>query len=321
MRALVTGAAGFIGSHLCERLLEDGWDVTGVDAFTDYYPRPVKQRNIEVARQHAEFRLVEADVAEIELGPMLEGVDAVFHLAAQPGVRLSWGSNYAGYLHDNVLASQRLFEAVKLAPSVRKLVYASSSSVYGDAETYPTLETMQLRPISPYGQTKQAVEQLAYLYAKNFGVPLVGVRPFTVYGPRQRPDMFFHLLCRAVLEGSEFSVFGDGEQSREFTFVTDVVDALLQVAEKGRIGEVYNVGGGSQATVNEAIALMEAISGKAAIVHYTGAVDGDARRTAADITKAREELGYAPAVSLRDGLEREYRWLEALLASESKATR
>jgi UDP-glucose 4-epimerase len=312
VRALVTGAAGFIGSHLCDRLLSDGWEVSGVDAFTDYYPRPVKQRNLDTALQHAAFRLVEADVAEVDLARLLDGVDAVFHLAAQPGVRPSWGNNYERYLHDNVLASQRLFEAIKQSPGT-KLVYASSSSVYGDAESFPTPETLRPRPTSPYGQTKLAVEQLAYVYARNYGVSLVGLRLFTVYGPHQRPDMFFHLLCRAALEARQVDVFGDGEQSREFTYVSDVVDAFVRAAEMARAGEVYNVGGGSQATVNEAIALVEAISSKDVSRYHTSGMTGDARKTAADITKAREELGYAPKVGLREGLEREYRWLEALL--------
>lgn len=315
MRALVTGAAGFIGSHLCERLLADGWQVTGLDAFSDSYLRRLKERNLTVARRHLDFKLVEADLADDELDKLLEGVDVVFHLAARPGVRTSWGPGFEQYLHDNVLASQRLFEAASRG-RIRTLVYASSSSVYGDAACYPTAETVMPRPISPYGMTKLATEQLAALYA-GFGVPTVGLRLFTVYGERQRPDMFFHLLCRAVIERRPIEVYGDGNQSREFTYVGDVVDAFVAAATSGRPGEVYNIGGGGEVTVNETIAALEAISGRTADMRYTSRQAGDARRTAADISKARRELGFAPRVGLREGLEREYRWVEALVAGTS----
>ncbi|MGE0057664.1 MAG: NAD-dependent epimerase/dehydratase family protein [Dehalococcoidia bacterium] len=317
MRALVTGAAGFIGSHLCDRLLADGWQVTGVDAFTDYYPRHLKERNLEAARLHPNFRLVEVDLVDVALETLIVGVDVVFHLAARPGVRASWGPAFEQYLHDNVLASQRLFEAAS-REQVGKLVYASSSSVYGDAACYPTGETVTPQPISPYGMTKLATEQLAALYAKS-GLPAVGLRLFTVYGERQRPDMFFHLLCRSVIEGRSIEVFGDGNQSREFTYVGDVVDAFVAAAASGRPDEVYNVGGGGEVSVNETIATLEAISGRTASVRYTSRQAGDARRTAADISKARRELGFAPNVPLREGLEREYRWLE-MLVTEDTAT-
>ncbi len=315
MRALVTGAAGFVGSHLSERLLADGWQVTGLDAFSDSYPRRLKERNLTVARRHLDFQLIEADLADAAFDQLLDGVDVVFHLAARPGVRTSWGLGFEHYLHDNVLASQHLFEAASRS-RIRKLVYASSSSVYGDAACYPTAETVTPRPISPYGMTKLATEQLAVLYA-GFGVPAVGLRLFTVYGERQRPDMFFHLFCRAVIEGRPIEVFGDGNQSREFTYVGDVVDAFVAAAASGRPGEVYNIGGGGEVTVNDTIATLEAISGRTADVLYVGSQAGDARRTAADISKARRELGFAPRVGLREGLEREYRWVESLLAGET----
>jgi UDP-glucose 4-epimerase len=314
MKALVTGAAGFIGSHLSDRLLADGWKVAGVDAFTDSYPVSYKRRNLALALGNPDFTLVEADIAADELRPLLGDVDAVFHLAARPGVRTSWEAGFAGYLHDNVLGTQQLFEALIGAPAA-KVVYASSSSVYGDAAAYPTPESLAPNPISPYGMTKLATEQLAGLYGGRFGVPAIGLRLFTVYGPRQRPDMFFHLLCRATLEGRAIEVFGDGEQSREFTYVDDVVDAFIAAAANGAPGEVYNIGGGSEVTVNETVRLLEQIGGRQIDLRYGPVQAGDARRTAADITKARRELGFDPRAGLAEGLEREYRWLEAAVAA------
>jgi UDP-glucose 4-epimerase len=312
MRALVTGAAGFIGSTLADRLLVDGWDVAGVDSFSDYYPRWMKERNVSEALRSGSYRLVEADLASDELAPLLDGVDVVFHLAAQAGVRSSWGQSFGAYLYDNELGTQRLLEASR-ASSIRKLVYASSSSIYGDAESYPTPETAVLKPISPYGVTKLAAENLCWLYWRRFGVPAVSLRLFTVYGPRQRPDMAFHIFGRSLIEGRPIRVFGDGEQSREFTYVDDVVAGMVAASQQGREGEVYNLGGGSEATVNEAIGMLESIGGRKASVEYAENQAGDARRTAADITKARADLGFQPGTSLRDGLGREYAWLEELL--------
>src|SRR5262245_64919423 len=221
--ALVTGVAGFIGSHLAERLLRDGVRVTGVDCFTDYYDPAIKRRNLERARSHPEFALVELDLGEADLAA-LPDVQVVYHQAAQPGVRASWGADFAIYTHHNVLATQRLLERYR-GSSLERFVYASSSSVYGDAERYPTDEGLLPRPLSPYGVTKLAGEHLALLYARNFGMPVVALRYFTVYGPRQRPDMAFHRFCRALLTGQAITVYGDGRQSRDFTFVADAVEA------------------------------------------------------------------------------------------------
>ncbi len=312
MRALVTGAAGFIGSTLTERLLAEGWDVVALDSFTDYYPRWIKQRNLDGALASPACRLVETDLAVDDLAPVMDGVDTVFHLAARAGVRTSWGTSFDQYLHDNLLATQRLLEAAKTS-SVSKIVYASSSSIYGDAEAYPTPETTRPLPISPYGMTKLAGENLAYLYHRKFGVPTVSLRFFTVYGPRQRPDMAFHIFCRALLEGQPINIFGDGEQSREFTFVHDVVRAIIAAGDKGTPGEVYNVGGGGEVTVNEAIQILREVSGKGTEVRYGESMAGDARRTVADTSKAREGLGFVPETGLREGLEAEYRYVEELL--------
>jgi UDP-glucose 4-epimerase len=320
VKALVTGAAGFIGSHLSEALLAAGHEVVGVDSFSDYYSRAVKEANIAGAFAHEHFRLVEGDLTDIDLSPLLRGIDVVFHLAAQAGVRSSWGHSFDTYLKDNVLATQKLLEAAKGA-RIERLIYASSSSVYGDAETYPTPESAMPRPVSPYGVTKLAGEHLCHLYRRRFGVPASALRFFTVYGPRQRPDMAFHIFARALLTGRAIDIFGDGEQSREFTYVGDAVRALLLAAERGEPGAVYNIGGGDEVTLNAAIALLMKVSGRRVAVCYGDNQPGDARRTAADPALARRALGYEPRTGLEDGLRAEYAWLEALLAQPAGSRR
>lgn len=308
---LVTGAAGFIGSHLAERLIAEGHQVVGVDCFTDYYPRALKEQNLESLRAHAQFRFVEVDLLEMDLGALLHGeppVDFVFHLAAQAGVRASWGRQFEVYTRNNVLVTQRLLEAAKDAP-LRKFVFSSSSSVYGDAQQYPTAETLRPQPVSPYGVTKLAAEHLAHLYWKNFGVPALSLRYFTVYGPRQRPDMAFHRFIRAIMRGETITVYGDGEQSRDFTYVSDAVEANLLAMRSDATGQVFNVGGGSRVTVNQVLGQLEEIMGRAAQVEHTETQKGDVRHTAADTSLAREVLGYAPRVSLREGLQRMVTWM------------
>jgi UDP-glucose 4-epimerase len=317
MKALVTGAGGFIGSHLCERLLHDGHEVTGIDCFSDFYPRWIKQQNLETSLSHDRFRFIEGDLNEIDLVPLLADSEVVFHLAARAGVRSSWDQEFASYLRDNVLATQRLLEASR-GQAVRRIVYASSSSVYGDAERYPTPESLLPQPVSPYGVSKLAAEHLCRLYGRRFQVPCLSLRFFTVYGPRQRPDMAFHVFGRALLTGAPIQVFGDGEQSREFTYVDDVVKALILAAERGSSGAVYNVGGGSEVTLNQALRLLESISGRSVPVQYSETQPGDARRTAADLTLAREQLGYAPRTGLEAGLRAELDWLAALLDRERR---
>jgi nucleoside-diphosphate-sugar epimerase len=304
VRYVVTGAAGFIGSHLAEALAADGHDVVAVDAFTDYYDVAAKEENargLDVAR---------LDLARDDLD--LAGVDGVFHLAGQPGVRASWGADFELYVRRNTLATQRVLEAA-LAAGVR-VVYASSSSVYGDAETYPTPETTLPRPISPYGITKLACEHLAAAYAGR-GLDAVGVRYFTVYGPRQRPDMAFTALVTALAEGTPFRLFGDGSAARSFTYVGDAVAATTAAMERGRGGELYNVGGGDEATMTEAIALAEHISGRALDVERLAAAPGDVRRTKADVAKAADELGWAPTTSLEEGLGAQWEWALSRVAA------
>jgi nucleoside-diphosphate-sugar epimerase len=303
-RYLVTGCAGFLGSHLTDTLLQRGDQVVGVDAFSDYYSRRTKEANVEEARRDLGFSIVEADLSETDIAPLLDGVDGIFHLAAQPGVRGSWGETFANYVRDNILATQRLFEAA--APGQVRVVMSSTSSVYGNAEAYPTREDAIPRPVSPYGVTKLACESLARTYAECFGLETVLLRYFTVYGPRQRPDMAFARIISALLGGSPFLVYGTGEQSRDFTYVEDAVAATLAAMEGGPAGIVYNVGGGSETTLNDAIALCEELAGKRLEVVHEAIARGDVRRTGADTSLVRAKLGWRPQTSLKDGLASQF---------------
>jgi len=310
MRYVVTGAAGFIGSHLVESLLADGYDVVGVDGFTDYYPRPLKERNLARARENGRFRLLEGCLQDLELPALLEGADQVYHLAAQAGVRASWGRDFAVYTEHNVLATQRLLEAAVEA-GVPRLINASSSSVYGDAPTLPLREDAVCRPVSPYGVTKLAAEHLALLYHRNHALPTVSLRYFTVYGPRQRPDMAFHRFLAAARDRAPVSVFGDGAQTRDFTYVTDIVGATRAAAVSGRPGCVYNVGGGERVAINDVLRLVERVTGLRLRVQHEEAQKGDMRDTFADTGAARRDLGFRSSVSLEEGLEREWEWLRS----------
>ena len=298
-RYLVTGCAGFIGSHLTDALLARGDDVIGLDAFTNYYARETKRSNLERAIGRG-LSLVELDLSRDDLSQLLDDVDGVFHLAAQPGVRGSWGDSFAHYVRDNILASQRLFEAA--APKRLRVVMASSSSVYGNAPTYPTREDATLRPVSPYGVTKQACESLARTYVECFGLRVVLLRYFSVYGPRQRPDMAFARIISALLAGDPFVVYGTGEQSRDFTYVDDAVAATLAAMDDGPTAIVYNVGGGSETSLNGAIETCERLAGKKLKVTNEGVVRGDVGRTGANTTLIRSELGWTPRTSLPEGL-------------------
>ena len=299
--ALVTGCAGFLGSHLCQALLATGHVVTGVDCFTDFYARALKERNIAPLWDSPGFRLVEADIAEAPLAPLLENVDVIYHLAGQAGVRTSFGDGFHDYLHHNVLGTQRLLEEVAGRP-IRAFVYASSSSVYGDQEVYPVAEGAPLRPLSPYGATKVITEQLAQAFWRSHEVPAVGLRYFTVYGPRQRPDMAFSRFLSRAVSGQPLQILGDGRQVREFTYVGDVVAATLAAAERGERGLVYNVGGGQPVSVLDVVALVERLLDRSLRLEYLDGGRGDPRRTEADITRASRDLGYVPATPLADGL-------------------
>jgi len=308
MKVVVTGAAGFIGSHLVERLLGEGHDVTGVDAFVDFYPRAAKEANLRPARDHRRFRLVEGRLQDIPLGGLLEGAGQVYHLAAQAGVRSSWGRDFQVYTDHNVLATQRLLEAAVQA-GVPRLVYASSSSVYGDRAKLPLREDAACRPLSPYGVTKLAGEHLACLYERNHGLPVVSLRYFTVYGPRQRPDMAFHRFLSAARDGAPVRVFGDGKQTRDFTFVDDIVTATRRAGDSGRPGCVYNVGGGQRVSLEEVLRAIEQVTGRRLALTREEAQKGDMRDTFADTTAAKRDLGFRSTVMLPDGLAREWDWI------------
>jgi nucleoside-diphosphate-sugar epimerase len=309
-RVVVTGAAGFIGSHLCERLLALGHQVVGIDSFTDFYERARKEENLKDSLAHAAFTFDELDLVDADLQPVLRGANVVYHLAGQPGVRPSWGEQFGRYVRDNVLATQRLLEALKETP-IERLVFAGSSSVYGDGEMFPTKESALPRPVSPYGVTKLAAEHLALLYTKNFGLPAVSVRYFTVYGPRQRPDMAFARFMEALVAGDAIEVFGDGEQTREFTYVSDAVEGTIKAATADVVGQVFNLGGGSRVTVNRVLATLEDISRIKARRKTLPAAPGDPRHTGASINLARERLGWEPRVSLREGLTKQWEWFQA----------
>jgi UDP-glucuronate 4-epimerase len=313
-RALVTGCAGFIGSHLCERLVAEGWHVAGVDAFTPYYDRADKLANLRALAGARRFELVEGDLVEMDLAPVLADAPTVFHLAAQPGVRPSFGEGFARYTADNLLATQRVLEAAGAAGCPR-VVWASSSSVYGDAAAYPCIEgSTPTAPRSPYGVTKRACEDLAAIY-RSGGLSIVGLRYFTVYGPRQRPDMAMRRLCEALLAGSAFTLYGDGSQSRDFTHVADAVDATYRAALADDPAAIYNVGGGHEATLAEVITVLEDLAGVPAVLDRRPAQVGDVRRTAAETALARAAFGWKPRVGLAEGLRSQFDWVAARAAA------
>jgi UDP-glucuronate 4-epimerase len=316
--ALVTGSAGFLGSHLCERLIDEGREVVGVDCFTSYYSRRTKERNVERLRDEPHFRLVELDLSSDPLCGLLDGVDVIFHLAARAGVRGSFGESFREYVRDNVVATQRLLEEAARA-GVLAFVYASSSSVYGDSRRYPTVEVSERRPVSPYGMTKVATEELAAVYRRCFGVPVVGLRYFTAYGPRQRPDMAFSRFFDCALAGVPLPINGDGRQVRDFTFVADVVQGTIAAAELGRPGAVYNVGGGSPVELLEAIQLISELTGRRIERDHHHADVGEARRTGCDCSLAARELGFRPKTTLRDGLIAQLEWTLAARGGSERA--
>ena len=310
-RYLVTGVAGFIGSHVAETLLNEGHTVIGVDALTGNYSRLRKQANLGALRPHPSFRFVQADLTEVDLLRLLDDVTVVLHLAGEPGVRSSWGQHFGPYLQNNILATQALLEAARNTPGVKRLVYASSSSIYGDVAQLPVREDATPRPLSPYGVTKLAAEHLCSLYARQFGISVVSLRFFTVFGPRQRPDMAFTRMIQALLAGEEIAVFGDGEQTRDFTYVGDVVAAVIAAARStvaDRSAPIYNLGGGTRVSLRSAIALLETIAQRKARLRLAASEPGDVRHTWADCQAARADLGFAPKTDLRRGLTAQFEW-------------
>lgn len=328
-KVVVTGAAGFVGSHLVERLLAEGsaltreadYQVVGVDCFTDYYARAIKEANLALAMGSPAFEFMEADMLDVDWAALLDGTEYVFHQAAQAGVRGSWGDSFGIYVRNNIQATQRLLEAAKQTPALKALIFASSSSVYGDAESFPTREDAVPLPISPYGVTKLTCEQLCRVYHQSFGVPAIILRYFVAYGPRQRPDMAFHRFIQAMLQGKEINIYGDGEQTRDFTYVSDTVQANMLAMNPKAVGQVFNIGGGSRITINQVIELLERIVGKPARVRYLPSQKGDARHTFADISRARRVLRYEPQVPIEEGLAKEVAWLAQCLQTPSPAAR
>jgi UDP-glucuronate 4-epimerase len=312
--AVVTGAAGFIGSHLTQALLAAGWSVRGIDCLTDFYSVTRKRANLANVSRHESFRLHELDLSsDADLAPLLDGASAVFHFAAEAGVRTSWGTGFERYVSRNVLATQRLLETIRERSTIDRVVVASSSSVYGDAETFPTPESGHTRPVSPYGITKLATEQLARVYARNWGMPTVSLRLFTVFGPRQRPDMAFHRIVESALTGAPFQVFGSGEQIRDFTYVADVVRAAMAAADASvPPGAVFNVAGGSSNSLNDAIREVESLTGRRVNLVTCPVQPGDPHRTGGDTELARTDLGWKAEVDLRAGLAQQVAWHESL---------
>ena len=320
MQCLVTGAAGFIGSHLAERLLADGHSVLGVDAFLDYYPRHIKERNLEGPRAWTSFTFVEGNLLEVNLPSILEGVDWIFHLAAQAGVRSSWGQVFSLYVDCNLLATQRLLEATQHIDSLRRFVYASSSSVYGNVKELPVDETAIPAPFSPYGVTKLAGEHLCTLYHHNYGVPTISLRYFSVYGPRQRPDMAFHRFCKAVIDHEPIRMYGDGYQTRDYTYVSDVVEATVSSAmASGAVGEIMNIAGGSRTTLHDAVQILRDVTGSSISIAFEEKQHGDVSDTFADTSRAQQVIGYHPRVTLTDGLANEFEYMLSLYATHHRA--
>jgi len=311
MKSLVTGAAGFIGSTLAETLVAAGDTVIGVDSFLDYYDRSQKQKNVSALVTNDRFELVEGALQDIELKAVLQGCDRVFHLAAQAGVRASWGAEFSIYTDNNILATQKLLEAA-VETGLKTFVFASSSSVYGDVATLPFREEVPLHPVSPYGVSKLAAEKLVELYCVNHELHTAALRYFTVYGPRQRPDMAFHRLLKSALTGEPFPLFGDGQQTRDFTFIGDAVTATISASERGTAGMAYNIGGGSRVSMLGVIETIESLTGRSLNIERRDKQKGDMRDTFADTSAAARDLLYAPKTDLATGLEREWEWIQTL---------
>ncbi|HKC17994.1 MAG TPA: NAD-dependent epimerase/dehydratase family protein [Candidatus Dormibacteraeota bacterium] len=310
MRAVVTGAAGFIGSHLCERLLADDHEVVGIDCFRDQYPRRLKEQNLRAARTAPQFSFHELDLAGDDLRPALDGADVVFHLAGRSGLGNPCGPDFTEYVGDNIVATQRLLEALAANP-VKRLVYAGSSAVYGDAERFPTRESTVPRPLSSYGVSKLAGESLTHLYGWRLGLPVTILRYFTLYGPRQRPDMAISRFVRALTRGDEIEIRGDGAQTRDFTFIDDAIEATIRAAKADVGGAILNVGGGSRATINAVLEALEEITGRRSLRRYVPAPLADQRHSAASINAARRLLSWEPKVGLRAGLAEQWSWFQS----------
>ncbi len=311
MRSIVTGCAGFIGSHLTERLIDIGSEVVGIDNFNDTYSRLIKEKNLECLRGSKQFRFHEADILSMDLDRVLEDVDYVFHQAAQAGVRSSWGKYFKSYTDNNIIATQMLLESLK-GKGVKKFIYASSSSVYGDCQL-PMKEDSITKPVSPYGVSKLAGENLCQLYNKNYGIPTISLRYFTVYGPRQRPDMAFHKFIKKILNGDKIVVYGTGKQTRDFTYIDDVIEANILAMNSEFFGEVFNIGGGTRIILQDVIGLLGRVLDKKPKIEFNDFQKGDVKDTEADVKKSRRMLSFSPKIKIEEGLEKEIEWIKKLM--------
>lgn len=308
--AIVTGVAGFIGSHLAERLLENDLQVIGIDCFTDYYSKEIKKNNLSGFQNNKNFKFIEQDLMEMDLTSIFKKSKFLFHEAAQPGVRASWGNQFDTYVKDNILVTQKILESAKESKTLEKIVMASSSSVYGEQKGMMIENETIPKPISPYGATKLASENLGLIYASNYNLPITSLRYFTVYGPRQRPDMAFSRFIQANLKQNEIKIYGDGNQSRDFTFISDIIDANIQASKSSLHENVLNIGGGSVNSVNQVISTIENITGIKNKVIFKQSQKGDVFRTEASIKMASQTIDYKPKISLKEGLEKQVEWIK-----------
>ncbi len=303
-KILVTGCAGFIGSSLVEKLLSFGYAVTGIDSLTDYYPVKLKNENLNSLKLHEKFRFINKDICDIDFPEILDDIECIFHLAAQPGVRQSWGKFFDVYVRNNILATQKLLEG-SININIKKFVYASSSSIYGNQHLEKLNENIVPKPLSPYGVTKLAAENLCTLYHENYSLPVVSLRLFTVFGPKQRPDMAFQKIINSIKDNSEFLIYGNGEQKRDFTYIDNIVNAFILAKDKGVNGEIYNIGGGETISLKSVIKIFEELLKRKIKVKYSDKVKGDVKNTFADIEKAKSELGYDNVISLPDAIKKQ----------------
>lgn len=307
---IVTGCAGFIGSNLSERLISLKHNVIGIDCFTPYYSRSIKQHNLKSLISSSKFHLIDKDIGKFTSRDIPDNIDIVFHLSAQPGVRLSWGTSFNEYIYNNIFVTQHLLEIFKKYSKLKKIIYASSSSIYGDALKLPVNESALPCPVSPYGVTKLAGENLCFTYYKNYGIPVVILRYFTVYGPGQRPDMAIHKFINAIFNNEEIIIYGSGEQTRDFTYVEDIVNANILAMEKKCDGEIVNIGGGTRIKIEGLLEILREVTGKKIKVKYTSTQKGDVKNTYADISKAKKILSYNPKVPIKEGIKAQIEWMK-----------
>jgi UDP-glucose 4-epimerase len=313
-QVVITGVAGFIGSTLAEKLLHDGHNVRGIDSFTNYYPARMKEKNIENCLKHTNFSLIRQDLeSSLDLSTIFKNAEYIFHLAAQPGVRASWGKEFVIYVKNNISVTQKILESLKNNTTLKKFVLASSSSVYGNQPSIMNEETSLTRPVSPYGVTKLAAENLTNLYFKNYKIPTVSLRYFTVYGPKQRPDMAFTRFFNSIIKDKKLSIFGNGEQTRDFTYVDDIVQATINAATSDSVGEILNVGGGSVFSLSEIIEFMKEITQKEFEIDFKTEQKGDVRHTSADISKAKKLINYKSNTDIKYGLTQQYEYIKTNL--------